>query len=307
MPTAFVLSGGASIAAVQVGMMTALHERGVRPDLLVGTSAGAINAAYVAGHGDGPAALDGLARIWSGLRRRDVFPVGPARGVLAGLGVRPSLCSPDRLAVLLRAHLPFSRLEDARIPVHLVATDVLTGQELLLSEGPALSALLASCAIPGVFPPVEREDRILCDGALADNAAISQAVALGADRVYVLPSGTTCDLDRPPATALGVALHALTLLLEQRLILETAAYAGTAELRVIPPLCPLAVPGTDFSRARELIDRAHRTAGEWLDSGAVNRPHPERFLALHGHTQPPRRQTQPARPPSRPALDRISR
>lgn len=96
MATAFELSGGGSLAAVQVGMLQALDERGIRPDLLVGTSAGAINAAYVAGHGVAPDALAGLAAVWVGLRRRVLFPVRPTRGLLAVFGARESLCSPAR-------------------------------------------------------------------------------------------------------------------------------------------------------------------------------------------------------------------
>jgi NTE family protein len=283
MATAFVLSGGASIAAVQVGMMQALTERGLRPDLLVGTSAGAINAAYVAGHGTGPDALDGLARIWTGLRRRDVFPVAPARGLLALLGARSSLCSPEPLRHLLRSHLPYARLEAARIPVHLLAADVLTGQGVLLSHGETLSALLASSAIPGIFPAVQREGRALCDGALADSSAISQAVALGADRIYVLPGGVACALPHVPAAPVTVALHALTLLLEQRLIADTVRCQAAAELHVIPPLCPLHVSGADFRHAPVLIGRARRATATWLDAGGDSRAHPERFLSLHTH------------------------
>ncbi len=283
MTTAFVLSGGGSLAAVQVGMLQALDERGIVPDLLVGTSAGAINAAYVAGHGPGADALAGLAALWVGMRRRAVFPLHPARGVLALVGARESLCLSEPLARLLAAELSFRLLEHAAIPVHVVATDVLTGREVLLSDGDAVSALLASCAIPGVYPTVTRDGLALCDGALADNSAISQAVALGAERVYVLPSGTACALDRPPARPLAAALHALTLLLEQRAILETRGFAGAAELHVMPPLCPLDVPAVDFSRAAELISRARTSTGSWLDSGSDLLPHADRFLSLHGH------------------------
>ena len=286
MTTAFVLSGGGSLAAVQVGMLQALAERDIRPDLLVGTSAGAINAAYVAGYGLGRGALADLAALWVGLSRRALFPLRPARGLLAALGARDSLCSPRPLGRLLAAHLPYQRLEDAAIPVHVVATDVLTGREVLLSTGDAVSALLASAAIPGVFPAVHRGGQVLADGALADNSAISQAVALGADRVYVLPSGTACALDRPPSHPLAAALHAVTLLLEQRAILETRAYAGPVDVHVMPPLCPLSVPAMDFSHGATLISRAHRATDQWLDSHSDELPYPDRFLSLHGHWPP---------------------
>jgi NTE family protein len=285
MPTAFVLSGGGSLAAVQIGMLQALDERGIHPDLLVGTSAGAINAAYVAGRGAGPDALADLAAIWLGLRRRVLFPLRPARGLLAVFGARESLCSPAPLARLLDDRLTFRRLQDAQIPVHVVATDALTGCEVLLSDGDVISALLASAAIPGIFPSVARDGRMLCDGALANNSAISQAVALGADRVYVLPSGTACALDRAPSHPMAAAMHAVTLLLEQRAILETRIYAGTVDLHVMPPLCPLTISAMDFSHAATLIGRAHRSTGRWLDSGSDQLPYADRFLSLHGHRQ----------------------
>src|SRR6476661_6507010 len=142
--TAFVLSGGGSLGAVQVGMLQALAERGVRPDLLVGTSAGALNAVFVGAHGSGPAELDRLAGIWRALRRDDVFPVRAPNVLLALAGARDALCSHDGLARLVSRHVPFDRLDEAAIPVHLVATDLLSGEEVLLSDGGVLSAVLAS-------------------------------------------------------------------------------------------------------------------------------------------------------------------
>jgi NTE family protein len=287
MTTAFVLSGGASLAAVQVGMMQALSERGIHPDCLVGTSSGALNAAYVAGHGDSSHALEDLAELWAGMRRRTVFPLQPNRTALAFLGLRDSLCSPDPLARLLEAQLPFKHLEDTLVPLHLVSTDVLTGREVVLSSGDAVSALLASCAIPGVFPAVRREGRLLCDGALANNSAISQAVELGADRIYLLTGGTTCARERPPRHPLAASLHAITLLLQQRALLETRIYAGQVDLHVIPPLCPLTVSGADFSHGRELVDRARVFTGDWLDEGHDTESRQDQYLSLHAHSPAP--------------------
>ena len=285
MTTAFVLSGGGSLGAVQVGMLQALEELGVRPDLLVGTSAGAVNAAYVAGRGMNAAALSDLAGIWGRLRRQDVFPIDPVRHVLALRGVQTSLCSNESFRRLLDAHLPCRPLEDATIPVHLVATEVLSGQEVLLSSGDAVDAVLASAAIPAVFPAVPVDGTLLWDGGIADHAAISQALALGADRVYVLPAGVACALDAAPRGALASALHALSVLIERRLIVEVAFLAERAELHVLPPLCPLRVASYDFRHGAELIDRARRATRAWLAEGGTRRPHPERFLSLHDHHQ----------------------
>jgi NTE family protein len=283
MTTAFVLSGGGSLGAVQVGMLQALAANGIHADLLVGTSAGALNAAFVAGRGLDDDALAELERAWSGLRRRDVFALGPVRALAAAVGGASSLCSAGGLRRLIERHVTFDRLEDAPIPVHVVTTDVCSGEEVVLTAGDTVDAVLASAAIPAVFPAVEIDGRHLVDGGVADNAAVSEAVAAGADLIYVLPSGYACALERPPSTALSSALQAITFLIEQRLILEVAHYAEQVDIRVLPPLCPLSVSSADFRHGPELIERARDSTGRWLEKGADRRSHPERFLSLHTH------------------------
>ena len=287
MTTAFVLSGGGSLGAVQVGMLQALRAHDAEPDLLVGASAGALNAAFLAGRGFTGEALDRLAGVWTGLRRQDVFPVSPSRQLLALAGARPSLCSPDRLRSLIDAHLTFERLEDAVIPIHVVATDVLSGTEVVLSVGDPCTAVLASAAIPAIFPSVRVGDRVLFDGGVADNTPISQAVALGADRVVVIPAGVACALPHPPRSAIATAVHALTLLIEQRLVLDAATYRDQVDLVVLPPLCPLSVSASDFRSGELLIERARASTTRWLDAGNHLLPHPERFLSLHRHPHLP--------------------
>jgi len=284
--TAFVLSGGGSLGAVQVGMLQALAERGIRPDLLIGTSAGALNAAYVAQHGTTPDSLDRLERIWSRLRRRDVFPLQPARLGAAALRRSTSLCPCGPLRRLIAQHLRFARLEDAPTPLHVVATDVRSGREVLLSRGDAVDAVQASAAVPAVLPSVRVDGRDLIDGGVANNTAVSQAVRLGADQIWVLPTGYACDLEQPPRSPLASALHALTLLIEQRLILEVAHHAEQVDLQVVPPLCPLSISSADFRHGAELVARARRSTGRWLDAGRPPDRHPERLLSLHDHRHP---------------------
>jgi NTE family protein len=283
MTTAFVLSGGGSLGAVQVGMLQALAERAITPDLLVGTSAGALNAVFVAAHGTSATSLDRLAGTWVRLRRDDVFPLRAPQMMLALAGARDALCTGAGLERLIRDNVAIDRLEDAHIPVHLVTTDLMSGEEVLLSEGDVLSAVLASSAIPAVLPPVRRDGRTLVDGGLADHAAISQAVALGADRIYVLPAGYACALPVPPTRPLGVAVQALNVLIQRRLITDVALYADRVDLVVLPPLCPLRISPADFRHAAELCRRAHASSARWLDGAEAHLPQPERILGMHGH------------------------
>jgi NTE family protein len=209
--TAYVLAGGGSLGAIEVGMLRALTHFGVMPDFVVGSSVGAINAAYFAGQPT-TAGVAQLEAIWRELRRREVFPASPLGGFLALAGRRSHFIDPAPLAGLLGRHLPFQRLELARIPCHIVATDVLSGLEVRLSQGDAVASLLASTAVPALFPAVHWDGRYLMDGGVANHTPISAAIKLGARRIIVLPTGFPCAIERPPGTPVAMALHALTLL-----------------------------------------------------------------------------------------------
>jgi NTE family protein len=279
---AFVLSGGASLGAIQVGMLQALYERGIRPDLIVGTSAGALNGAYTASRPQAISTADSLARIWTGLRRGQVFPVNPLTGLLGFLGARDHLVPESGLRRLIERHVESELLEEMPIPLHVVAVDVVTGQELRLSHGPVLEAVLASAAIPGVLKPVSWDGRALMDGGVANNTPISHAVELGAERIYVLPTGHACSLDEPPGGALAMALHAISLLTHRRLIDDIERHRADAHLIVMPPPCPLNIQPIDFAHADELIAVALADAREFLDGGGEKRE-PIR-MRMHRHS-----------------------
>jgi NTE family protein len=282
---AFVLSGGASLGAIQVGMLRALYERGIRPDLIVGTSAGALNGAFIASRPQASATADSLARIWRELRRGQVFPVNPLTGLLGFLGVRDHLVPESGLERLIERHVQCPELEEFPIPLHVVAVDVVTGQELRLSHGPVLEAVLASAAIPGVLQPVSWEGRALMDGGVANNTPISHAVELGAERIYVLPTGHACSLDEPPHGALAMALHAISLLTHRRLIDDIERHRADAHLIVMPPPCPLNIQPIDFAHADELVEVALLDAREFLDGGGETRE-PIR-MRMHRHSSVP--------------------
>jgi NTE family protein len=278
---AFVMSGGASLGAIEAGMLRALYEAGIVPDLIVGTSAGALNAAFIASRPQTLETAEGLADVWRSLRRGQVFPLNPLTGLLGFIGTRDHLVPPAGLRRLIGRYLDVERLEQNRIPLHVVAVDVITGEECLLSDGPALEAVMASAAIPAVFPPVAWDGRELMDGGVANNTPISHAVALGAGEIYVLATGHACALEGAPRGSLGMALHALSLLTQRRLIEDIEKHQGDAKLVVLPPPCPLAVAPIDFSRADELIERGHEDTRAFLASGGADRP-PIR-MRVHRH------------------------
>jgi len=265
-PVAFVLSGGASLGAIQVGMLRALVDRGVVPDMIVATSVGAINGAFVASHGPTPEVIDDLADLWRGMRRGQIFPLEPLTGLLGFLGAKRNLVPGGALRRLVTRNIAHERLEDLPIPLHVVACDLLTGEEVLLSDGPLDDAVLASAAIPGVLPAIDWDGRLLVDGGVVDNTPISQAIALGARQIYVLPTGGPCELTAPPRGALATLVHASSLMVSQRFTAEVTSLAGDIELVVVPPPCPLDVQPMDFGHAAELMSRAEADARAFLDA-----------------------------------------
>ncbi len=277
---AFVLSGGASLGAIQAGMLRALFERDVRADLLVGTSAGALNGAFLASRPQTVETADALGEVWRGLRRGQAFPLNPLTGLLGFLGARDHLVPDSGLRRLVSRYLEYDRLEELPLPLHVVAVDVITGEELRVSSGSVLDAVVASAAIPAVFAPVELDGRFLMDGGVANNTPISHAVELGAERIYVLPTGHACALEAAPGSALGMALHGIGLLTHRRLVEDIERHRDEVNLVVLPPPCPLDVQPIDFSQADELIERGYADACEFLDGGGAERPP----IRMHEHS-----------------------
>jgi NTE family protein len=284
--TAFVLSGGASLGAIQVGMIRALYERGATPDVIVGTSVGALNGAFIASRPPIPGTAEDLAEVWRDLGRGQVFPLNPLTGFLGFFGARNHLISQDGVRELIEDHVEFSELEEAPIEFHVIATDLLSGRELRLSHGDALQAILASAAIPGVFAPVDWDGRKLIDGGVSNNAPIADAVELGAERIYVLPTGSACDLPDPPRGAVAMLLHAMSLLVMHRLLVEVEALRDRAELIVLPPPCPHAITPIDFSHADELIRQGYEGSREHLAAVAADRAQVSLTTSMYDHRPP---------------------
>ncbi|SCK35211.1 NTE family protein [Variovorax sp. HW608] len=280
--TAFVFAGGGSLGAVEVGMLRELVRAGVRPDFVVGASAGAINAAYFAGapHAEGVAALQAL---WCNIRRRDVMPFSFTSLFRILLRRQEHLVHNGALRSLLQRSLDYQAIEDTRLPLHVVASERVTGDEVVLSRGPVVEAVLASAAIPGVFPPIAIEGRELVDGGVCSNTPIAAAVRLGATDVVVLPAGFACAVRTPPRGWIGHTLHALSLVVARQLVQDIEHFASQVRISVVPALCPLEISSYDYDHCAALIERAAGTTRSWLDGGGLGAAPNPGPLVFHTH------------------------
>lgn len=291
MRTAWVLPGGSTFGAIQAGLVTALFEAGIEPDTVLGTSVGSLNAAWLAGDPSGRGA-DKLRELWNSMRRRDVFPTQPARILAGKLGLSNSLMSTHGLARWVHRTLPYRRIEHARIPLTVTATDIDNGDGVYFEHGPVLPALIASCSIPGVFPPVRFGDRWLVDGGPTAFMPISRAVEQGADRVYVLPCGGTEPFEpvkpergvgsiatlpppkRPPRSINGVNGDALGAAMSAVARLDMQLNAERCELYVLPAPSTRGLSPYSFAHSSVLIDAAWRAVRAWLPTAAPVVPGP---------------------------------
>lgn len=260
---AVVCSGGGSRGAAQAGALQVMLEAGVVPDLLIGTSVGAINAAFLAAE-PSPERARGLVEIWKGLRDRDVFPT-PALVQLIRLALGSDhVCSSDGLRTLLETHLGYREIEDASVPLVVVATDLLTGAERRLRAGPVVAAVLASAAIPGVFAPVPWGRDLLVDGGVVANVPLAAAVAAGADEVWALDTGQLCAERHRPHSAVDVALQALAVQSTARAEAEFACLPSGVTVHHIVLPCVTHRRRSDFSGSAELIASGAAATSEAL-------------------------------------------
>ncbi len=279
--TAFVFAGGGSFGAIQVGMMESLARRGIGADMVVGASVGALNGAFYAGDPT-VGGVERLANIWRGLKREDVFPFS-IRTLLSFLWRRDFLISHDGIRKLIDDHIPYRKLEEAKLPLHIVTTNIITGDSVVFSKGPTAEAIVASTAIPGAFSPIRYKDLYLADGAVSSNTPVRIAVEKGARRLIILPTGHACGNEAPPVGAVATALHALTLLIARQLVSELENLAPGIEYYVVPPLCPLVGSPYDFSRTAEHIDRARESTDRWLARGGLEQSAIPHELKPHDH------------------------
>lgn len=286
MTVAFALSGGANLGPMQAGAMAGLLDVDVTPDLLVGSSVGSLNAAFLACR-PGRLGVAALRDAWIRLRRRDAFRFNVVRACFGFLGLEDHLVSVERMRTLIRTWIPIERIEDAPVPFAVVATDALTGEAVVIDRGDPVGALLASAAIPGIFPPVQIDGRWLVDGSLSAGCPVLQAQDLGADVVYRIATGTA-PRARPPRGAVAMAMHSVSLLTAKAsadhltLARERAAATG-GRVVVVPPAQPTAPGPFDFGRSARLFDDAYRHTVAWLGQDRAG-PSPDRLAGTESRS-----------------------
>jgi NTE family protein len=265
--TALVLAGGGSLGAVQAGMLRELVADGVRPDLVIGVSAGALNGAFFASDPT-LANVDRMLDLWCRVTTREILGLS-WRSLLGLVGLADHLADARGLRALLQRELRHARFDQLQLPLHAVCADLESGDGVVLSEGSLVDAVLASTAIPGVFPAVQVGGRALVDGAVAQETPIAVAMRLGVARLIVLPCGFACAGTAVPRHALGRAMHAITLLGARQLRQDYDRYATAAQIHIVPPLCPLRQSAYDYSRGAELIRRSREGTAAWLSAGGL--------------------------------------
>jgi NTE family protein len=265
--TAFVLAGGGSRGAVQVGMLTELVDRGIRADRVYGASVGAVNGAAYAGDPT-RSGMEHLQRIWRGLSGDTIFPRGRAHGPWTFFQQRQAVHANSGLRRILEEGLRFERLEDAVVPLEVVATSLHDGLERWLTEGPAIEAVLASAAIPAMFPPVRIGDELLIDGGVVDNVPISRAIDAGATRVYVLLCGPLHYRPRPARRPVEAVLTGFFVAVHARFARELEMVPPGVEVTVFSGGGDPAADYRDFTGTSELIALGRAEVAAVLDAPA---------------------------------------
>jgi NTE family protein len=272
---AFALSGGGNLGPMQAGGLAALLEHGVVPDLLIGSSVGALNAAFLATR-PGPDGARDLLTSWLKLRRTDVARFSPITIMAGFLGFRGHLVSSARLRNIIKQWIECENFEDTNTPLAIVATDALTGKAVTLRSGDLTNAISASAAIPGLLPAVRINDRWLIDGSLSAGCPVLQAQALGADDVYMI---TTATAPRavPPRGAVAMAMNSVSLVTarsneEQLVSARDHAVRTGGNVFVVPTGAPPAPGPFDLTRSEALAAIAYEKTTTWLSEGQAASP-----------------------------------
>lgn len=228
---ALVLGGGGGFGLVQAAYMQAAYESGFRADVVIGTSVGSMNGAWLAMHPEEP---EGLLDIWRELGKQKVLHLNPLR--LAGRLVRRNrgFCPNEIVPYLIREHIGETRFEGTELPLYVVATNLTAGRKHVFRSGKLAPAITASTAIPGVFEPYEQHGELFVDGSVTASLDLQTAVELGATEILAID--LTPDLGNAvPRTPIGVLRRSFGVLSHATTDAMHAAASVHAITRVLRP------------------------------------------------------------------------
>jgi NTE family protein len=270
-PVGFVFGGGGSLGAMQVGMLRAVVDAGITADLVVGTSVGSLNGTLLAKHGNGSA--EPFERIWASMTRATVFPGGLVRQARTLRRGRNYLFANDGLAEVIARHVgEDTTFEELPLPLGVVTMDADTATPVLLREGRLLPALLASCAIPGIYPPVRLAERWCYDGGVVANVPMTQAMRMGARSLVVLDCAFPGQLPGVPRTLADVVMYTAMISMRNQAVLEAPRVAAELPVIYLPGPAPVRMTPLDFGHTDELIEQAYLAARAHLAELAVDGP-----------------------------------
>jgi len=270
-PIGFVLGGGGSLGASQVGMLQALAEHHIVPDLVVGSSVGALNGAVVAL--DPVGAVSRLSHAWTQMTRRVVFPGGPLAQARTLRRTRTHLFPSSGLAAVIADFLGAgTSFTDLALPFGAVTTDIATAQPYTITSGPLRPALLASAAIPAIYPPVDHDGRRLYDGGVVANVPMRQALALGARSLVVLDCTFPGHLPPLPETAADAVFYTVFVTMRTQAVLEAPIAAAEVPVIYLPGPSVRRISPLDFTHTEALAGEAYSAARLFLEKVKVDGP-----------------------------------
>lgn len=275
MTTAFVLGGGGRWGAVEVGMIQALDEAGIEPDLILGTSIGAFNGAVIADY-PGREGVERLTGFWKEVTGADLFQTGFFDRAIRVATLKPAIHDTAELRALVEHAIhPDTRIEDLQVPFQCVAASIENFAEHWFDKGMLVDAVLASSAVPALFPPVVIDGESFYDGGLVDSVPLGRAVALGADVVYVLQVGRIESPLRPPERLYEAALISFEIARRHRFVTTMRNLPEGVEVHLLPTGSPVAwddrrqLKWTDTGGIEERMTTAYRATVRYLESSGL--------------------------------------
>ncbi len=255
MTTAFVLGGGGILGTTQVGMLRALAEQGIRPDMILGTSIGALNGAFAAADPT-PAGAERLRAVWHAVQKSGIFLDSPVRQAARVARYRTHLLSNAPLRRILDEQLPVADFADLEVPFQCVAACIEDASGRWFAEGSIAPAVVASCSVPGLFPPVEIDGRHYLDGGLVHSIPVGRALELGATRIYVLQVGRVEQPLKVPRMPWEVGQVAFEIARRHRFVHEMESVPEDVEVHLLPSGAS-ASPNLSlgYGRASRMVER----------------------------------------------------